>query len=180
MVPFMTNAGRWTRDELESAFEHYQTTVVKAGETGDWNLFADLFTEDATYNEHVYGRFTNREEIRAWIVETMTTFPGSCMPWFPVNWYLIDEENGRIVCEILNRMQDPGDGSIHESPNITILTYAGDNQFSHEEDVYNPANFIPMIAEWSRVADRHETLPHAGVAWLDAVIPDWRTPVVAR
>lgn len=173
----MDSSGTWTRAALERAFQHYQDTVVEAGRTGDWNLFADLFVEDASYEEHAYGRFTNREQIRAWIVETMTTFPGSCMPTFPVGWYVIDEATGRVVCEILNRMQDPDDGSIHESPNITILTYAGDNRWSREEDVYNPANFIPMIAAWSRAADACGTLPPEGVAWLDAVIPHWRAPV---
>ena len=34
----------WTRDEIASAFEHYQAQVRRAGETGDWDLFADLFT----------------------------------------------------------------------------------------------------------------------------------------
>ncbi len=38
----------WTREELEGAFENYQKTVVRATQTGDWNLFADMFTEDAT------------------------------------------------------------------------------------------------------------------------------------
>lgn len=165
----------WERAELESAFEHYQARVVEAGRTGDWNLFADLFVDDATYREHVYGTFHGREEIRAWIVETMSTFPGNCMPWFPVSWYVVDEERGRIICEILNRMRDPGDGSVHQSPNITILTYAGGQRFAAEEDVYNPANFIPMIAEWSRVAEQNGTLPVEGVTWLDAMIPRWRT-----
>ena len=48
---------RWTRGELEAAFEHYQEQVRQAAETGNWSLFADLFTEDATYVEHAYGTF---------------------------------------------------------------------------------------------------------------------------
>lgn len=166
--------GNWSREELESAFEHYQQQVRKAGESGDWNLFADLFTEDATYVEHAYGDFRGREQIREWIVKTMTTEPGCWMPWFPVSWYVVDEDRGRIVCEILNQMQDPGDGSVHEATNITILTYAGDNQFSCEEDVYNPAKFVEMLQEWGRVAQANGALPSGAEGWLDAALPGWR------
>ena len=29
--------GKWSREELESAFEQYQQTAMTAGTTGDWN-----------------------------------------------------------------------------------------------------------------------------------------------
>ena len=77
---YLRPMGRWARDELEAAFEHNQAEVRRAGETGNWNLFADLFTEDATYVEHVYGEFDGRDAISDWIVTTMTTPPGSWMP----------------------------------------------------------------------------------------------------
>ena len=166
--------GRWSWDELEAAFAHYGAEVRAASENRDWSRFADLFTEDATYDEHFYGTFRGREEIRAWIVKTMTTPPGSWMPMYPSSWHVIDEDRGRIVCEILNRMQDPGDGSIHQAANITILTYAGDNLFSKEEDVYNPAKFSEMVRDWARVADAHGTLTAEGTAFMDAAIPEWR------
>ena len=62
---------------------------------------------------------------------------------------MIDEERGWVITEILNRMKDPGDGSIHEASNVTILKYAGGGKWSSEEDVYNPARFIEMIQTWS-------------------------------
>ena len=37
-------------------------------------------------------------------------------------------------------MKDPGDGSVHESPNLSVLKYAGDGLWSYEEDAYNPMN----------------------------------------
>ena len=46
-------------------------------------------------------------------------------------------------------MKDPGDGSIHQAHNITVLHYAGDMKFSYEEDAYNPAAFGPMIQAWT-------------------------------
>ncbi|MER2224136.1 MAG: nuclear transport factor 2 family protein, partial [Rhodococcus sp. (in: high G+C Gram-positive bacteria)] len=36
----------WTRTELEDAFAGYQNTVVECTRSGDWNAFADMFTED--------------------------------------------------------------------------------------------------------------------------------------
>ncbi len=165
---------RWTRAELEAAFEHYQEQVRRATASGDWSLFADLFTEDATYVEHAYGTFCGRDQIRDWAIETMTTPPGSWMTGFPPAWHVIDEERGRIVCDIRNLMPDPGDGSGHEAGNITILGYAGDNRFDYEEDVYNPAKFVQMLQDWGRAADRNGRLPDGAAAWLDAAIPHWR------
>jgi uncharacterized protein (TIGR02246 family) len=145
--------GRFTRGELEEAFAAFQRAAATAGATGDWSAWADQFTEDATYVEHHYGRFEGREAIRAWITETMASFPGNRMPEFPVDWYVVDEARGWIVCQLENRMADPGDGSVHQASNITILHYAGDGQWSYEEDVYNPAHFATMLAGWRRRVD---------------------------
>ena len=142
--------GKFTRQEIEDAFKAYQQAGVTAGQTGDWSAWADVFTPDATYLEHGYGRFNGREEIRAWISKTMSRYPGNKMPHFPVEWYVVDEERDRVVAYIQNRMEDPGDGSIHQSPNVTILQYAGDGLWSSEEDVYNPSNFVPMLEGWQQ------------------------------
>ncbi|MDT4943508.1 MAG: hypothetical protein QOH14_241 [Pseudonocardiales bacterium] len=163
----------FTRAELDAAFEHYQQTVRRAAASGDWALFAELFTEDADYNEHAYGRFSGQHAIRRWVVRTMTSFPGSSMTSFPIGWHVVDEERGWIVCEVLNRMADPGDGSLHEEPNLTILHYAGGHRFSYEEDVYNPGRYLPMVTRWARVAAAHDRLPDSGRAWLDALAPGW-------
>jgi len=42
----------------------------------------------------------------------------------PAAWYVVDEERGWIICEILNRMKDPGDGSIHKGTNTSITRRA--------------------------------------------------------
>jgi hypothetical protein len=140
--------------------------VDRIAGTGDWARFADLFAEDATYREHAYGDFSGREDIRKWIVETMTTFPGSEMPRFPIEWHVVDEQRGRIVCEVWNDLVDPGDGKRHGASNITILTYAGDGLWSREEDVYNPATFLRATRRWAKVADGNGRLSDEGRAWL--------------
>ena len=140
--------GEWSRAEIEDAFRVYQAAAAKGGETGDWNDWADRFTPDATYIEHLYGTMEGREAIRTWIHETMSTPPGSHMPSFPIGWYVVDEDRGWIVCQVFNRMADPGDGSVHEEYNLTLLKYAGEGLFSYEEDVYNPTRFQDMIKGW--------------------------------
>lgn len=164
-----TSTARFTRDELEQAFQGYQDTVVEATRTGDWNLFAEMFTEDADYIEHAYGTFSGREEIREWVVRTMTAFPGSHMTEFPAAWYTVDEDRGWIICEIRNPMRDLGDGTIHEASNLTILHYAGDGLWSCEEDIYNPMKFLKMTKRWCRSAEAAGTLPDEARQWLAAV-----------
>jgi hypothetical protein len=157
------------QNELQKAFDAYVTAVDEIARTGEWSRFADLFTEDATYCEHVYGDFTGREEIRPWIVRTMTTYPGSEMVAFPPAWHVLDAPTNRVICEIRNVMRDPGDGSVHEESNITILTFDEQGRPTREEDIYNPQKFADMVRDWSRVARDHGTLSDEGVAMLEAL-----------
>jgi len=139
---------RFSREELEAAFLRYEAAARRASESNDWSIWADLFTLDADYWEHLYGRMKGRAEIKAWITKTMSSYPGNEMPHFPSDWHVIDEEHGRVVVYIQNRMRDPGDGSVHQAANVTILHYAGDNQWSYQEDIYNVADFATMITAW--------------------------------
>ncbi|MCW2685442.1 MAG: hypothetical protein JWR37_332 [Mycobacterium sp.] len=157
--------GTWSRDEIESAFENHKQVVVEIGKTWDWSRFADQFTEDATYVEHSYGTLHGRETIREWIVSTMNTYPGKEMPFFPTSWHSIDEDRGWVFCEFFNRMKDPGDGSIHERPNLSVLKYAGDGIWSYEEDAYNPLNFLPMVQEYTRRCSKLGTISADAIAF---------------
>jgi ketosteroid isomerase-like protein len=159
----------WSREELESAFSYFLERTQHAVDSGDWATYAEFFTEDATYIEHTYGRFAGREEIRKWIVETMTTFPGTAMIAFPPVWYSVDEEKGWIIGEFATVMRDPGDGSTHEATNLTILRYAGDNLWHNEEDWYNPAHFFTLLTRWGEVAATHGTLSDDEQRWYAEV-----------
>jgi hypothetical protein len=78
------------------------------------------------------------------------------MTMFPHDWCVCDEERGWWICQIENRFNDPGDGKVYQAYNLTVLKYAGDLQFSSEEDAYNPANFAPVVKGWmaaKRAAD---------------------------
>jgi hypothetical protein len=159
-----------TSAELEDAFVRYQAAVAQIVESGDWASFADLFTQDATYEEHAFGSFTGREAIRAWVVETMTAFPGNTMTSFPIAWHVVDEPTHRVICEVRNLMPDPGDGSVHEASNLTILTYGGNGLWSCEEDVYNPMRFLRMAVEWAQVAQEHGRLSEDGTTFLARMV----------
>jgi SnoaL-like domain len=151
---------------IEQAFSEYQAAVAGIAASGDWPSFADLFSEDATYEEHAFGSFSGREAIRAWVVETMTSFPGNTMTSFPIAWHVVDEPTSRVICEVRNLMPDPGDGSVHEASNLTILTYAGNGLWSREEDVYNPMRFAKMAVRWAKVAQAHGRLSEEGETFL--------------
>lgn len=140
--------GTWPRSELERAFAEYQQAASRSAATGDWEGWVGKFTEDAEYVEHLYGIMHGREAIRAWITQTMSTYPGNEMTDFPIGWSVIDEERGWVVCQVWNRMRDPGDGSTHQAYNFTLLKYAGNGRWSYEEDIYNPSHFVTMIEGW--------------------------------
>jgi len=140
--------GHWTRAELEAAHEHYQQVAAAAAASGDWGQWADLFTDDAQYVEHHFGEFRGRDEIKQWITATMAEYPNSAMTSFPHAWCICDEARGWWVCRIENRFEDTGDGEVYQAHNITILEYAGNNQWSYEEDVYNPVKFGETVKAW--------------------------------
>jgi len=161
--------GRWTGKELSGAFERYQDAVTRSVESSDWEHFVQCFTPDATYVEHAYGRFAGHDEIRRWVKRTMGTFPGNDMVAFPPAWSVIDDERGWVVCEIRNLMRDPGDGSVFEASNITILRYAGDGLWAEEEDIYNPQHFLTMVTAWIRRSSELGTLSDEASAWAAAL-----------
>lgn len=144
----------FTAAEITEAYAAFHERVAEFVATGDWSGYADLFTPDATYVEHAMGTFQGREEIRAWAVRTMTAYPGRVMTGFPISWQVVDPDAARLVCEVRNPMPAPGDGTMLEEPNITIMTYAGDGLFSREEDVCNPLRFHRMALRWAEIAVR--------------------------
>ncbi len=140
----------YTREEMEKAFDNYQAVAAKAAAANEWRAWADMFTDDAEYVEHHFGVFHGRQAIYDWITATMHTPPNDEMNAFPIEWYVIDEQKGWVVCKVQNRMRDPGDGSVHQEANWTLLKYAGNNQWSYEEDMYNPLEFGRMIEGWKK------------------------------
>ena len=139
----------WTRDELEDAFATYRAAADHGAATDDWSGFAEMFTEDCTYLEHLLGEMHGRSEVLEFYTRSMVQdYPGNCIAEFPIGWWIIDEARGWIVFQAWSVMEDPGDGSDHRTYNLSVLHYAGDGRFSYQEDIYNPMRFGEMIGAW--------------------------------
>ena len=131
-APMTDRTGTFSVAEITEAYAAMHARVQEYAASGAWEDFADHFTEDAEYVEHAFGTFRGRDEIRAWSVRTMTSFPGGVMTGFPLAWQVVDPPSSRLICEVRNLMPDPGDGLRLEESNLTIMTYAGDGLFSRD------------------------------------------------
>ena len=132
------------RDEVEAEFAKYRQRGEIAVRTGDWDQWADQFTDDANYREHHYGYFTSGAEIRAWIKGVMQPFPTMA---FPVRWSTID--GNRVNALIPNILPAPdGDDGYYGFDVHTVLHYAGNGKWSYEEDLYNPKEAGEVVQKW--------------------------------
>jgi hypothetical protein len=145
---------RFALEEVREAYENFKIVSDRCAASADYSSFADLFTEDCTYVEHVFGEMRGRQAVRDWIVPLMGAYPVNQMARYTHDWVFFDEENGRVVFCARTHMSDPGDGSSHTATNWTLIDYAGHGLFSREEDIYNPANFGKMIEEWLAATER--------------------------
>jgi len=130
----------FTRDEIEQAYH----TFVAAGDTQDWDAWADLHSEDGVWVEHHLGTFRGREAIREGIKQVMATAPPML---FPVEWHAID--GNRVVFYPWQVFPDPtGGDAVYRFGCITILEYAGEGLWSYQEDVYNPREGEDVVKRW--------------------------------
>jgi len=132
--------GTFSRSEVEEAYRHF----VEVGDSGDWNAWADLHSEDGLWVEHHLGTFRGREEIRKGIVSVMSQAPEM---EFPVAWHVID--GNRVVYYPWQVFPDPtGEGRDYRFGCVTILEYAGDGLWSYQEDLYNPNEGAEVVKRW--------------------------------
>lgn len=138
---------KFTRAEMEKAFANYGELREQAIRSQDWSIWGRQFTEDARYLEHAYGEFRGRDAIVEWIVKVMAPFPQMT---FPVDWSVLDSDQGRVVFQCQNRLPHPADpeGEPFQFPSWTLLEYAGDLQWCYEEDMYNPKEGAIAISGW--------------------------------
>lgn len=126
--------------EVEHAFRHF----VKVGDSGNWDEWADLHSEDGVWVEHHLGTIRGREEIRRTIVATMKTAPPM---EFPVAWSMI--EGNRVVFYPWQVLPDPvGGDEVYRFGCVTILEYAGAGLWSFQEDLYNPREAETVVKRW--------------------------------
>ena len=142
--------GRFDRDELEQAFRRYWRTGA-VGE--DWAGFANLFTPDALYLEHVLGVRRGPAEIRAWLEPTMEQY---CELYTAYEWHMIDPEADRIVVYMQNRRDHPSGRGAIDFPGLTILHYAGDGRFDYEEDFWAVPAAQRAFQEYAAALKEHD------------------------
>ena len=152
--------GKWSRDEIDGAFKHFMDVTDRrflAGDSADLEEWVQCFTEDVTFRPaDGSAEKHGRDAVRDWIYRWSDSFLPNTHPmkFFPVPWYIVDEERGWVVCEWMNTMEDPGDGSIHAEKVYSRLMYAGNNQWSFEEDIGNPMLIRDMMSEWMKAKIR--------------------------
>jgi SnoaL-like domain len=135
----------FSRGEIEDAFEEYQ----RRARGNEWAGWSELFVDDAVYLEHEYGTFYGRQAIHDWITDTMGKANGMT---FPVEWHMI--EGDRVVWYTWNQFpQLPGRAtSDFQFATISILRYAGNGQWSSQEDIYNAKEAEAVLAEYVQAA----------------------------
>ena len=126
---------QFERAEIEAELEKYEERARIAVATGDWNQWADQFSEDAIYVEHQYGIFRGQKAIRDWICGVMQGQVTEMS--FVFEFSMID--NDRVVLYVPNRYANPVDpaGEPYQFVALAILHYAGNGQWCYEEDIYN-------------------------------------------
>jgi hypothetical protein len=145
---------RWTRDEIEEHWAHYQNVARRCGPAGDWDELCDLYTEDATMIVSGAGSVGGREAMKRWYREAFSVEPMRWLVYYPVEWYMIDEHRGWLSCQFWNRMADPGDGSVHQFSCFSLLKYAGEGLWSFEEDKFDPADMQRALDGWLAARER--------------------------
>jgi len=141
---------KFRREELEAALQKYWSTGA-VGE--DWDGWADLFTEDADYVEHVLGTMKGREAIRAWIKPIMEQY---CELYTAYEWHTVDEEHGRVLVYMQNRRDHPSGKGTVDFPGITILDYAGGGKWKREEDFWAVPGAARATQEYTEACQQHD------------------------
>ena len=125
--------GPFDREEVEEALGYYFELAAHGTATGDWNPWADLFTDDAVYVEHSFGVMRGREAMRDWVTTVTGAKPSPLV--VSDGWHMID--NDLVVVYTLNSYPAPDGGAPYQFIGLSPFCYAGEGLWCYEEDVTN-------------------------------------------
>ena len=141
----------------------------------DWPAWADMFTDDARYEEHYLGVFEGRAAIKDFIVDVHEGIPG-------------DDALDRVVGHrrrphrLLHLEQParsrPEPGSATGSPTRRSCSTAATGSSRFEADYYNPADAERVFAEWLADGGRRDTPQDRSLQGIDGWTPTPPTPAV--
>lgn len=115
------------RSEVDMAFRHYFLTGPVYE---DWVAWSQMFTPDAVYTDHFWGRFHGPDEIARFLEGTMSFAPHV---YSVLVWYVID--GPRVVYQVLNRADNPEPGGAPiDFPSLQVIYYVGDGRWASEDD----------------------------------------------
>lgn len=125
-------------------------------EAADWVGLAELFADDASYLDSVYGWSHGRDTIRTFLEDSMRGLEG----WsFPIHAVAVDAEHATVLNHWTNRL--PGsrpDGSSYDVPGASVITYDADALITRQMDLFDTGRMMRVIDEWS--ADHDGALPY--------------------
>jgi hypothetical protein len=140
---------RYSREELVGAHDHFIAVSRAAQDSGQWQHYCELFTEHAVYVEHFLGTYHGREAIKQWLIPAMSAWS---QMRYPLRWRTFNEDDGLVVFAVGNDMPDVDGNGPYSVESWTLLQYAGNNQWSREEDLYNPDTMLKMLGRWCDAA----------------------------
>jgi len=71
------------------------------------------------------------------------------------DWHMADP-SGRVVFRMVNRRDHPSGEGVIDFPGITILQYAGNNQWSSEEDYWAEKLGVKQFQAYAKALEEHD------------------------
>ena len=101
-----------------------------------WSDLVEYFTDDAVFIDPAWGRIEGIDELREFLVDSMTGIE----EWtFPVDRVWVDGDEGGIKY----RQVLPGG---RQQSGYSTLIYAGGGKFRYEEDILNMAHVLEDLS----------------------------------
>jgi hypothetical protein len=158
------------RAEVEEAFRH----LWRVGPVGeDWDAQARLYTDDAVYIDHYYGK-KSPEEFRLWCNSLMNDdFPELYTVY---EWHVVD--GNRVIVHMQNRRDNPDpSGRPIDFPGLTVYEYAGDGRWRYEMDYWGTAAAVAAGRAYRDAVDRFDPEhPRRRTRLNWPTNPDWARP----
>ena len=129
--------------EVRATVDAYVEVRRQIG-TGEatWLDLAAFFTDDAAYVDPAWGRIDGIDEIRRFLVESMSGLED----WrFPIRFAAVE---GDEVVTVWDQVLpgDGGNGRQFRQTGVSLLHYAGDGRFDFEEDLLNMAHVLEDLS----------------------------------